>query len=76
MEWVVSRKVEVFGRLSGRLWPGERDGLFRDRLGAPDALYLDGVVSRLYAPSLNRDDGGMDMGPIVAIVRTPARNPR
>nr|WP_321360486.1 phosphodiester glycosidase family protein [uncultured Hyphomonas sp.] len=50
--------------------------LFRDRLGAPDALYLDGVVSRLYAPALNRDDGGLDMGPIVAIVRTPARNAR
>jgi uncharacterized protein YigE (DUF2233 family) len=50
--------------------------LFRDRLGTPDALYLDGVVSRLYAPSLGRDDGGTDMGPIVAIVRSPARNAR
>jgi uncharacterized protein YigE (DUF2233 family) len=50
--------------------------LFRDQLGAADALYLDGTVSRLYAPAQNRDDGGTDMGPIVAIVRTPARNPR
>ena len=50
--------------------------LFRDRLDAPDALYLDGVVSRLYAPLLNRDDGGTDMGPVVAIVRSPARNTR
>lgn len=47
--------------------------LFRDRLGATDALYLDGTVSRLYAPVLGRDDGGTDMGPIVAIVRRPAR---
>ena len=50
--------------------------LFRDELQTPDALYLDGVVSRLYAPSLGRDDGGTDMGPIVAIVRSPARNVR
>nr|WP_321439696.1 phosphodiester glycosidase family protein [uncultured Hyphomonas sp.] len=50
--------------------------LFRDQLGAADALYLDGTVSRLYAPALNRNDGGTDMGPIVAIVRPPARNPR
>jgi uncharacterized protein YigE (DUF2233 family) len=50
--------------------------LFRDQLGATDALYLDGTVSRLYAPVLNRDDGGADMGPIVAIVRSPARNAR
>ena len=50
--------------------------LFRDRLGTPDALYLDGVVSRLYAPSLGRDDGGLDMGPIVAIVRSPAHAAR
>nr|WP_321509122.1 phosphodiester glycosidase family protein [uncultured Hyphomonas sp.] len=50
--------------------------LFRDQLGAADALYLDGTVSRLYAPALNRDDGGTDIGPIVAIVRTPAREAR
>jgi len=47
--------------------------LFRDRLAAPDALYLDGVVSRLYAPELGRDENGADMGPIVAIVRRPAQ---
>ena len=50
--------------------------LFRDRLGAPDALYLDGVVSRLYAPELGRDESGPDMGPIVAIVRRPAQGVR
>ena len=50
--------------------------LFRDDLGTPDALYLDGVVSRLYAPGLGRDEGGPDMGPIVAIVRPPASEPR
>ena len=42
--------------------------LFRDQLGTPDALYLDGVVSRLYAADIQRDEPGLDLGPIVAVV--------
>lgn len=42
--------------------------LFRDELGLPDALYFDGNISRLYAPELNRHDGGFPMGPIVGTV--------
>ena len=42
--------------------------LFRDRLGAPDALYLDGSISKLYAPGIGRADGGVPMGPIVGLV--------
>ncbi len=42
--------------------------LFRDRLGAPNALFLDGQVSRLYAPALPRNEAGVDMGPIVGVV--------
>lgn len=42
--------------------------LFRDHLGLPNALYLDGNVSRLYAPDLNRHDGGFQLGPIVGTV--------
>ncbi len=42
--------------------------LFRDRLNTPNALFLDGDVSRLYAPDLGRNDGGWPMGPIVATV--------
>jgi uncharacterized protein YigE (DUF2233 family) len=42
--------------------------LFRDRLKTPNALYLDGSVSKLYAPSLGRFDGGRPMGPILAVV--------
>jgi uncharacterized protein YigE (DUF2233 family) len=38
---------------------------FRDELGLPDALYFDGNISRLYAPGLDRHDGGFPMGPIV-----------
>ena len=42
--------------------------LFRDRIGVPDALYFDGKVSRLYAPSFGRSDGGFAMGPIVGVL--------
>ena len=41
---------------------------FRDELGLPNALYLDGSISRLYAPQLNRHDGGFPMGPILGVV--------
>jgi uncharacterized protein YigE (DUF2233 family) len=41
---------------------------FRDRLGLPEALYLDGSISRLYAPALGRNDIGFPMGPIVGVV--------
>jgi uncharacterized protein YigE (DUF2233 family) len=42
--------------------------LFRDGLGLPQALYLDGSISRLYAPDLGRRDLGLPMGPIVGTV--------
>lgn len=42
--------------------------LFRDRLGLPNALFLDGNISRLYAPDLNRNDIGFSLGPIVGTV--------
>lgn len=42
--------------------------LFRDELGLPNALYLDGSISRLYAPELSRHDAGFPMGPIVGTV--------
>ena len=45
--------------------------LFRDVLGTPDALYLDGKVSRIYAPALGRNGIGLPMGPILGVV-TPA----
>lgn len=46
--------------------------LFRDGLGLPDALYFDGSVSRLHAPSLDRDDWGARMGPIVGLLAQDA----
>ncbi len=41
---------------------------FRDELKTPNALYLDGTISRLFAPELERNDPGVAMGPIVAVV--------
>ena len=41
---------------------------FRDELGLFEALYFDGNISRLYAPGLDRHDGGFPMGPIVGTV--------
>ena len=41
---------------------------FRDVLKTPNALYLDGSISRLYAPELDRNDPGAAMGPIIGVV--------
>ncbi|WP_371826975.1 phosphodiester glycosidase family protein [Microvirga sp. VF16] len=43
--------------------------LFRDELDCANALFLDGSVSSLYAPSLDRMDTLMPMGPIVGALR-------
>lgn len=42
--------------------------LFRDELKTPNALFLDGSISRLYAPELERNDAGLAMGPIVGVI--------
>ena len=42
--------------------------LYKDHLKAENALYLDGTISRLYAPNLERNDFGAKMGPIVGVV--------
>ena len=42
--------------------------LFRDRLKTPNALFLDGNISKLHAPALGRSDGGLPMGPILGTV--------
>jgi uncharacterized protein YigE (DUF2233 family) len=43
--------------------------LFRNRLETPNALYLDGRVSRLHAPGIERSDFGFPVGPIIGVVR-------
>ncbi len=42
--------------------------LFRDELGTPNALFLDGSISRIYAPMIGRTDVGLPLGPILGVV--------
>jgi uncharacterized protein YigE (DUF2233 family) len=42
-------------------------GFFHDSLHCREALYLDGSISSLYAPSLHREDRGSDLGPILGV---------
>ena len=42
---------------------------FRDVLKTPNALFLEGKVSRLYAPALGRRDIGFPFGPMLAVTR-------
>ena len=46
---------------------------FRDVLGLPEALFLDGSISRLYSTDLGRDDFGFPMGPMVGLVAPQGR---
>lgn len=48
---------------------------FRDHLGVRQALYLDGKISRLYAPAIGRADLGLAMGPMVGAVIDAAALP-
>lgn len=43
--------------------------LYRDMLDCPNALFLDGTISSLYAPEIHRHDRFFPMGPIIAVVR-------
>lgn len=40
---------------------------FRDALHCREALYLDGTISSLYAPGLDREDRTSDLGPILGV---------
>ncbi|MDD9921192.1 MAG: phosphodiester glycosidase family protein [Boseongicola sp.] len=43
--------------------------LFRDTLSTPQALFMDGRISRIHIPELNRSDFGFPMGPILYAVK-------
>ncbi len=49
---------------------------FRDSVHCREALYLDGTISSLYAPKLNREDRGSDMGTMLAVVVASANGSR
>ena len=57
-----------FAIANNRVTFHEFGSLFRDHLKTPNALYFDGKVSRLYAPDLNRHDGGFPLGVMVGTV--------
>jgi uncharacterized protein YigE (DUF2233 family) len=45
--------------------------LFRDALNCPNALFLDGSISSLFAPNLKRSDSLTPMGPIIGVSAPP-----
>jgi uncharacterized protein YigE (DUF2233 family) len=64
---VPSPEIAVFAISEEPLNFYEFATLFRDKLGCPDALFLDGTISSLYAPKLKRNDFRMDLGPIIGV---------
>ena len=57
--FVISQSPVSFGKLAR---------LFRDDLHCPNALFLDGTVSSLWAPALHRRDESHVIGPIVTVL--------
>jgi uncharacterized protein YigE (DUF2233 family) len=57
--FVISSGVVSFGRFAR---------FFRDELDCEDALFLDGSVSSLWAPELERQDGNQELGPLVVVL--------
>jgi uncharacterized protein YigE (DUF2233 family) len=60
-------KTAVFAISDNTVTFHEFARLFRDHLSLPNALFFDGNVSRLYAPDIDRWDGGRRMGPVVGV---------
>ena len=44
--------------------------LFQEHFGCHDALYLDGAISEMYLPALERFDLGGNFGPMIAITES------
>ncbi len=57
--FVISSGMVSFGRFAR---------FFRDELHTRDALYFDGTVSGLWAPSIGRDDDTHELGPMVVVL--------
>ena len=49
--------------------------LFRDGLNFPQALYLDGNVSRMFAPGTRRRDQASGLGPMIIVTDGPPGSP-
>jgi len=63
----VTGKSVVFALADDPVTFHEFARVFRDVLKTPNALYLDGSISRLYAADIDRNDFGFSLGPIVAV---------
>jgi uncharacterized protein YigE (DUF2233 family) len=64
---VASRNEVVFAITEEPVNFYELATLFRDVLKCPDALFLDGTVSSLFAEALKRSDKKMDLGPMLGV---------
>jgi uncharacterized protein YigE (DUF2233 family) len=58
--FVIAEEGVSFGRFAR---------LFRDALGCPNALYLDGTVSSLWDPGAGRQDSYSRLGPMLVVLR-------
>lgn len=58
--FVISSGVVSFGRFAR---------FFRDELDCRNALFLDGSVSSLWSPELERQDGNQELGPLVVVLK-------
>lgn len=58
----------LFAISDGPVTFGEFAHLFRDTLGCRNALFLDGSISALHAPNLDRSDSWRPMGPIIGAI--------
>jgi uncharacterized protein YigE (DUF2233 family) len=54
--FVISAEPVSFGKFAR---------FFRDALHCPNALFLDGSISSLWAPSIGREDRGHPLGPLI-----------
>ncbi|MFC4295486.1 phosphodiester glycosidase family protein [Novosphingobium tardum] len=61
--FVISESAVSFGRIAR---------YFRDRLGCPNALYLDGSVSSLWDPASERIDRRVPLGPLLVVEKADA----
>ena len=64
---VPSPDTAIFATSEDQVNLYEFAAFFRDGMHCPDALFLDGSVSSLYAPALKRNDFGMDLGPLIGV---------
>lgn len=62
--FVISNRPIIFHRFAR---------IFKDYLGLNSALYLDGNISQIYAPSVDRKTSRGFMGPIIAVVSPVAQ---